>query len=422
MAYIRPFRAWRYHPRLVPQMSDLISPPFDTVSDKQRAALYQEPYNSIHLSVPDSNAEAAQTLATWKKEQVIRQDARPSIYVYYQYFTLPSEERERCRKGFICFIEAAYWSEGVVLRHEDTIPHSVEDRVDLLRATQLNASPTHGLYTDPAHRLEPLMDASMAQPVYQVEDYQGVRDVLSIIDEPAQVEQFVRVLSDKPVILADGHHRYESSLIYRQQCESLVQEKSTANGHRFHLMYLTNTESEDLRILPTHRLIRGLPSIDVPAMRHRAEPYFHWRPLENAGDVPEIIAGKPGAFGLLVGEESYKIRLKPEARAELPEDQPAEVKALDTVVLHYLFIDRVLGIPWAEQRNSPDIIYERSFAQSLYRLAKEEVQLALVTNEVSMNQVKQVCYSGHLMPQKSTYFYPKAIGGFVFGSIKDEEL
>lgn len=422
MAQIQPFRAWRYNQALAQHISALISPPFDTVSDKQRATLYRQPYNSIHLSVPESNEQAAQTLQSWKKQGVLIQDARPSIYVYYQYFKLPGEDQEYCRKGFIAFIEATDWSERVVLRHEDTIPHSVQDRVDLLTATQLNASPTHGLYTDPSHRLEPLMDERMTRPVYEVEDYQGVRDRLSIVTEPSLVSQFVQVLRDKPVILADGHHRYESSLIYRKRCESSAGDKDALKGCRSHMMYFTNTEAEDLRILPTHRLIRGLPTLDHSDILQRVQHYFHVRPIENASDIPEVIAGKHWAFGLLLGEDSYKLRLKPEVFSRSTGAQAAEVQALDTAVLHHFFIDKVLGIPGSQQRQSDHIVYERSFARSLYQVAKEEVQLALITNGISMDQIKQLCYSGYLMPQKSTYFYPKAIGGFVFGSIKDDEL
>ena len=421
MAHIRPFRAWRYRPELAPPMSTLISPPFDTVSDKQRAALYRQPYNSIHLSVPDSNEQAAQTLQDWKTQGILQQDIAPAIYVYYQHFKLPGEGKEHCRKGFICFIEAADWSERVVLRHEDTIPHSVEDRVELLMATQLNASPTHGLYSDPEHQLEAIMDESMMRPVYQLEDYQGVRDTLSIIRDPVLIGRFVEVLRHKPIILADGHHRYESSLIYRHRCEASPTTGSE-RGCRYHMMYLTNTEAEDLRILPTHRLIQGLPKVDHSAVLRKVQTYFQVQTVENASDIPEVIAGKHWAFGLLLGEESYQLRLRSEVFPTFAGEMAQTVKAVDTAVLHYFLIDQVLGISLDEQRRSDKIIYERSFAQCLYRVARQEVSLALITNEVSMEQIKRVCYSGYLMPQKSTYFYPKVIGGLVFGSIDDDEL
>ena len=421
MAYIRPFRAWRYHSSLTPRIGELISPPFDTVSERQRTTLYQEPYNSIHLSIPNTSEEAERTLQQWKQTKVIQQDPVPAIYVYYQHFRLPGESQIRCRRGFICFIRADYWSERVVLRHEDTLPYSVQDRVDLLAATQLNASPTHGLYTDAEHQLESIMDQSMHQPLYQAKDYQRVSDAVSVVTDPSLTARFVEVLQGKPVILADGHHRYESSLIYRRRCEDSPAKEASA-GCRYHMMYLTNTESEDLRILPTHRLIRNVAEADKPAVLQRLQRYFTLRSVASASDIAEHIAGNPLTFGLLWGGDCYAMHLPASTLENLDWPEATEVKTLDTAVLHYVFIDKVLGIPREEQRESSDIRYERSFARCLYEVTHRRVSLALITNGVSIDQVKQICYSGHLMPPKSTYFYPKAVGGFVFGSIKDDEL
>ena len=421
MAQIRPFRAWRYQDALGQRISTLISPPLDTISDKQRSALYQQPYNSIHLAAPPSSERAALTLRHWKAEGILLQDREPALYGYYQYFKRPNEEQERCRKGFICFIEAHEWSQRVVLRHEDTLPSFVEDRVALLTATQLNASPTHGLYTDPSRQLEKIMDASMSQPVYQVEDYQGGRNTLSMIHDPSLIRQFADILRSKPIILADGHHRYESSLIYRRRCEGATRTHRKP-GCRYHMMYLTNTEAEDLRILPTHRLIRGLAALNKEWLMQKVEQYFRVQPVENASDIPEVIEGKHWAFGLLIGDDSYKIRLKPEVFSSYKGTSAMTVEAVDTAVLHHFFIDLVLGIPRAEQRRSDQILYERSLAHCYHRLARQEVQIALITQGVSMEQIKQVSYSGQTMPQKSTYFYPKAVAGLVFGSINDDEL
>ncbi len=416
MAAIRPFRAWRYNSQWNAQIGNLISPPFDTVSERQQRALYQEPYNSIHLSVPASSEAAAQTLQRWKQQGVLFQDNQPAIYVYYQYFRLPGEPQEYCRKGFICYVEATPWSERQVLRHEDTLPYSVQDRLDVLSATQLHTSPTHGLYTDTAFRLEPLMDASMERPIYQVEDYQGVRDVLSIIRNPPDIELFMAVLRSQPIILADGHHRYESSVIYRQQ-----QGVSSA-GSQYHMMYLTNTEAKELRIFPTHRLIHGRVGEGRVSILKKAARYFTIKPVEDPGDIPTIIAGKYATFGLLWADEYYILRLRTEATSWLAWNEVPEIKKLDVAVLHHLVIDKVLGIPAAQQRSSPHVSYEKSFAQCLYNLAQNRVTMALITNGATVDQVKEICHSGYLMPAKSTYFYPKAIGGFVFGSIKDDEL
>ncbi len=424
MAIIRPLRAWRYNEQLALNIGELIAPPFDVVSEKQRQALYRYPYNSIHLSVPEGSdpaARAAQTLHRWKQEGILQQDSQPRIYVYYQYFRLRGNVSLFCRKGFICFIKAAFWEEKEVLRHEDTIPGAVDDRLALLEATQLNASPTHGLYTDAAHQLEPWMDQAIEKPVYQAEDYQGVRDVLGVIEDEAMIRRFVAVLHDKKIILADGHHRYESSLDYRRKQIENDPHPTGQEAYNFHLIYLTNTESDDLQILPTHRLVRDM-EISQEELLEKAARYFHITPVDNACDIPEIILGNSWTFGLLLKEDSYKIRLKEEAFPDLSWHLAPIVKKLDIVVLHHFFIEKVLGIPQVEQRSSPVLRYERNFAQCLCEVTTQSAQMALITNGVSIEQVKQTCDSGELMPQKSTYFYPKAICGFLFGSIREDEL
>lgn len=424
MATVKPFRGWRYAPRLTGQIGKLISPPFDVVSGKQRAVLYQEPYNSIHLSVPkpEHSAQfAAQTWNDWKASGIVVQDALPAIYVYYQCFQLPGVAKPYCRKGFIVMIKAAYWEEKIVLRHEDTIPGSVNDRVELLEATQLNASPTHGLYTDPNHQLEAFMDQSMENPVYQTEDYQGVRDIISLITDPSVIHKFVLTLRDKQIILADGHHRYEGSLIHRRKRSQHNPNHGGEEGYNYHLMYLTNTESEDLVILPTHRLIQNFPLPSPEVILNRTSQYFTIKPIENAFDTPEIIAGKKWAFGMLLGDESYRLRLKPELFETMDWDLHPDVKSLETVVLHHFFIEKVLGINRDKQARSPQISYERNFTNCYHQVVQREAQMALITNGVTVEEVKKVCYSGNIMPQKSTYFYPKAICGFVFGSIRDNE-
>lgn len=425
MAIIKPFRGWRYAPRLTEKIGKLISPPFDVVSARQRDILYQEPYNSIHLSVPKPEhtaLDAANSLTSWKKEGIIIQDTTPAIYVYYQCFQLPGLPKFFCRRGFIAMIKASYWEENIILRHEDTMPDSVNDRVDLLEATQLNASPTHGLYTDPNHRLEAFMNQSMENPVYQAEDYQGVRDKISIITDPSIIQKFVTTLHDKKIILADGHHRYEGSLIYRRNRSQQNSDHTGEEGYNYHLMYLTNTESEDLVILPTHRMVEGLAAFSPQTILEKSAQYFTIKSIENAADIPEIIAGKQWAFGLLIGNDSYKLRLKPELFGTLDWNLSSEVKALETVVLHYFFIEKVLGIPKDQQARSSHISYERNFANCYHKVNNQEAQMALVTNGVTIEEVKKVCYSGNIMPQKSTYFYPKAICGFVFGSIRDDEI
>lgn len=424
MAEIRPFRAWRYNNELSSNIDALASPLFDVVSDIQRNKLYQNPYNSIHISVPKGRAPstaAAETLQKWKDEGIILQDPIQGIYVYYQYFSLPGSKKQYCRKGFICYIKAYDWADGVLLRHENTIPKAVNDRTALLEKTELNVSPTHGLYSDPHHKLEGYMDESMRQPLYETEDYQGVRDVVSVIQDARVIEEFKSLIASKQIILADGHHRYESSLEYRKIQMRQNPSHTGDEAYNYHLIYLTNMESDDLRILPTHRIVSHLGHFDRNAILSTLEKYFLIKEVDNPYDINEIILGKPWTFGLIFKDKAYCIKLRSGALSALHWPFPAVVKQLDLTVMHYFIIEKALGIPGPKQRSSEAISFERNFADSLDKVHHGKAQLALITQEISMEEVKNVCFSGYTMPQKSTYFYPKVVCGYLFGSIKESE-
>jgi uncharacterized protein (DUF1015 family) len=424
MADIMPLKGWRYAAHFTPGIADLTSPLFDVVSDKQRQALYQHPYNSIHLTVPQEPRPAdaaAQRLQEWKDTEVLMQDVLPAIYVYYQYFSLPGSHREYCRKGFMCHIRTYDWPERVILRHENTIPDSVNDRQELLAKTLLQASPTHGLYTDPDFELEQYMDECMKAPIYETEDYQGARDVLSVIQDAAVIRHFIRVLQDKQVLLADGHHRYESSLAFRKEMTQANAHHTGLEAYNYHFMFLTNTESDHLKILPTHRVLTEIPFTDE-AFLEKLAGYFFILPQEDGFVLNEVIVGKKWAFGLYLGGKAFKIRLKPEVHAQLYWHFPEVVKELDLTVMHFFIFEKILGIVREKQRHFPGLQYVRNFSQCLTLVDSGKARLALITNEVTMEEVKAVCYSGAMMPQKSTFFYPKVITGFVFSSIKQDEF
>ncbi len=425
MAQILPLKAWRYNPEHAGDIEGLAAPLFDVVSPRQLEALYQNPLNSIHLSVPRQELPLESTAALldqWKKDKILIQDPLPGIYVYYQYFTLPGNKKEFCRKGFIANLRVTDWAEGDLMRHENTIPIAVNDRVALLEQLEMNTSPTHGLYTDPDFSLEPFMDESMKNPIYDTEDYQGTRDVLSVIQDREVIEKFIKVIASQKIILADGHHRYEGSLIYRNRRISEGASPSSHEGFQYHMMFFTNTESEDLRILPTHRVITGLEGLDKTTLLNALENDFIIKHVPDVHDLNHIILGKKWAFGLILEDDSYKIRLKPEKVNENPWNFPPEIKDLDLTVMHYFVIEKALGIKGKDQRSSPHVSFERSFSACLEQVRDGKAQMALITQEISMEEVKRVCSSGYTLPQKSTYFYPKVIGGFLFSSIKNGEF
>ncbi len=425
MAEIQPFKGWRYNEDFNSKIEELTSPLFDVVSSKQREKLYKNPNSSIHLSVPAGEhpaQEAKSTLEQWKKEGIIKQDALPGIYIYYQYFNLPGSLNEFCRKGFICNIRIHHFEEKVILRHENTIPVSVNDRQEMLETTQLHVSPTHGLYSDVLFELEHFMDDAMLNPIYETEDYQGVRDVLAVIHDYEIIKKFVSVLSDKTIILADGHHRYQGSLSNMEKQKEANPQHTGNEAYNFHMMYLTNMESDHLRIMPTHRLIKEVEDFSEEKIMEAIEPYFTIKPVEDAFTINEVIYGKKWAFGLLFKDNAYKIRLKPEMIDQISWPFPDIIKHLDLTILHYFLLEKVFHIKGKDQRSASNVSYDRSFSDCFAKVLKNEAQLAIIVNEISVQDVKKVCDSGFTLPQKSTYFYPKVISGFVFSSIKEDEF
>ncbi len=425
MAEIRPLRAWRYNDELIKSIDDLTSPLFDVVSERQRAVLYKNPLNSIHLSVPmgrEPAENARETLKHWKSEGIIHQDKLPSIYVYYQYFSLPGHPQIYCRKGFIANIRIYDWDEEVILRHESTMPHSVNDRMRILEETELNVSPTHGLYTDPTHEIEGYLDEAIQSPLYETEDYQGVKDVFAVIQDVKVIRRIIEILDEKQIILADGHHRYAGSLDYKNKRQEANPGHDGYEPYNYHLMYFTNTEGNDLSVLPTHRLVDGFDQFDERRLLRDLEKWFHIKTIDNPMDTYEVILGKKWAFGLLVGDNAYKIRLKPERIEDITWNFPKAIKELDLTVMHFFIFEKILGIRGRKQSEEPQIRYERNFTECLKEVIKGEAHFAVITKDIAIETIKSVCYSGYTLPQKSTYFYPKVICGFLFSSINEDEF
>ncbi|MDE0470541.1 MAG: DUF1015 domain-containing protein [Ekhidna sp.] len=425
MAEIKPLRAWRYNKDLQKDLGSLVSPLFDVVSEKQRRYLYENEYNSIHISVPDNentSLAVSRKVIEWKSRGILRQDALPSIYVYYQYFTLPGSSKEFIRKGFIANLKVYDWDENVVFRHESTMPFSVENRIDVLDKTQMNASPTHGLFADSSSEIEFHLDKAIEYPLCETDDYQGVRDVFGVIQDAKIINRIIEIIKDKQIILADGHHRYEASLRYKKKKEKENPDHNGTEGYNYHLMYFTNTESDDLKILPTHRLLSGLEGFSEQHLLNKIEKYFFIQATDEATNINEVILSKEWAFGLLVGENAYEIRLKPELIDTISWNFPQYIKRIDLTVLHYFIIEKCVGILGESQKGSKKISFERNFAKCLQKVTSGESQCAIITKDIAIDTIKKVCYSGYTLPQKSTYFYPKVICGFLFSSIKDDEF
>src|SRR5690606_12235195 len=254
-----------------------------------------------------------------------------------------------------------------------------------------------------------------------IEDYQGVREVLGVIHDAKIIRQFCQSIKEKRIILADGHHRYEGASGFRKMKKASNPAHSEQLGYNYHMMYLTNAASDTLKILPTHRLFQDV-NVQEEELIHRLSKYFTIKDVSDPQEIGDLIINKPWAFGLIFKNSAYKIRLRPEIMEERKDDLPELVKHLDLEVLHYFFIEKVLGIPKEAQRFSPHICYERNLNRCHNKVFSGEAAFALVTKGVSMKEVLEIAEKGYIMPQKSTYFYPKAISGLIFASIDEDDF
>ncbi|UCS95925.1 DUF1015 domain-containing protein [Echinicola marina] len=421
MAEILPLRAWRYNENLGIPLEQLVSPLFDVASAKQLMKLYQFPFNSIHITLPDKAAKPGKIIKKWKHDAILIQDREPAIYVYYQYFTLPNDNKEYCRKGFIAQIKAYNWEEKVILRHEDTIPSSVSERVQVLKETLMQSSPTHGLYEDKTFHLEKYMDDAMKIPLYDIIDDLGVRDVLARITDPMIVKKFLGLIKSKKIILADGHHRIQAAIEYKNKCTRKNPYHNGKEGYNYHMMYFTNSSSNNLKILPTHRLLKNIQLTEKETLT-KAKKYFDLIPLSQHDIAhPNQIKSK-WSFILLTKKSSYGMLFKRELFKDFTISAPAMLKELDISILHFFFVDKTVGIPLNQQRYSNSIEYANDLEVCQQKLSKEEVAMVLLTRAIKIEEIIKVCNSGHILPQKSTYFYPKLLSGLLFGSIKEEEF
>jgi uncharacterized protein (DUF1015 family) len=421
MAKIRPFRAWRYNSQLGADIEKYTSPLFDVASERQIEVLRKNERNSIHLTLPsgsDPAQRAKETLTNWKGNKVLIQDEKPAIYVYYQYFNLHNESKLHCRKGIITMVKYPEEQDPTVdqvLIHESTIKEAVENRKQLLVATELCTSPTHGLYNDPNHVLEPMMDECIKSPLYDVTDYQGVRDVISVITDSDSIKKVVALIAEKQIALADGHHRYQAGLDYRDE------HGDESEARNYHLMYLTNSHTDDFRILATHRLIHKM-GISAAEFLSKAQKFFNIIEIVNGSDLNAIILGKKWTFGVLFKDHAYQLSLKEEMAKEFDADLHEVVRSLDVVVAHTFIIEKLLALPKPTKLTGTEVSFESNFSECLAKIDHGKAKMAIIINEISPEEVFRVGQKKAIMPQKTTFFYPKVVGGYLFGTIKDDEF
>jgi uncharacterized protein (DUF1015 family) len=428
MADIAPFRGLRYDYSRVTDAASLLAPPYDVVSEAERAALEaRDPHNVIRLELPRGDGDAKyeharQLLDAWMAEGILRLDERPALYVYEQQFQFPAGGPTYARRGFFCRLRLEPFAARVVLPHENTLAAPKEDRRKLMRATLTHLSPVFGHYRDPdGVTAAPLASVDGTAPALDGTTADGCRHRLWPVTEAATIAALVRALGGKQVMIADGHHRYETMLALRDE----VRPAGTAPGGAaadWGSVFLARAEDPGLLVLPTHRLIRNLPGFDIDALRARAAAAFEIT-LDDQTDAAGIekrlvdLGRRRVTFAVRAHGTAATVWLGLRPDADLSSLGPPALRGLDVSVLHGLVLGPMLGIDAAAMARQSFLGYTHDTVEALGEVAAGSAQAAFLMNATPVDQVLSACEAGFVLPQKSTYFQPKLGTGLVMHRI-----
>jgi uncharacterized protein (DUF1015 family) len=445
MARIYPFRAWRYSPSAV-RLDDVVTQPYDKISPAMQQAYYQRsPFNLVRiiLGLPELfDAErgesvytrAARDFRAWREQGVLIQEKNPYIFAYSQRFKVPGSgngsgpEAIKERRGFIALGKLYDYPEQVVFRHEQTLSKPKSDRLNLLKATHDHFGQIFMLYSDPGGSVEEILYDESGPAEAEVTDEYGVLHRLWKIGDPATIRLLTAAMADKKLIIADGHHRYETALHYSKEHTHAASTPSEHNPAEHDpkdlpqpaypeaavMMTFVNMDSDGLVILPTHRVVHSLAGFDPAAFADAAKDFFtvDALPDDSASSYIELLGRQKGtAFVAVTGAGALLLRSKPEAIAAALADLPERQRQLDLSHLHSIILDRLLELDAEKVREQSNLRYLRDAAEAVEQIRRGEADITFLTNPVSMEQLREVAFAGDVMPQKSTDFFPKLLSG-----------
>ncbi|MHB8526833.1 MAG: DUF1015 domain-containing protein [Candidatus Acidiferrales bacterium] len=435
MAEIFPFCAVRYDARRAP-LESVLTQPYDKITpEMQERYAAASPYSLISVekgkSAPSDSAEnnlytrASRKLEDWIAEGVLVQDSDPAIYAYFQDYKIRGGAQRLVRRGFIALGRLADYEEGVVYRHERTLTAPKADRLELLRRTRAQTGQLFMLYDDPARRVDALLEeAAKETPVAEVRDEYDVVHRLWAITDAAKMQKIVAAMADKKLIIADGHHRYETALAYRNERREKGGRIDADAPYEKAMWTCFNTRQEGLTILPTHRVVRDLPKFSTEKFLEAASQYFNWYAYPfTAGEREESFGefrhdlqrrGRAGhCIGVYAGNHAFHLlvlRNSGELEHLLPDISAAQ-RQLDVVLLHRLLLHKCLGITAEKVAAETNVIYEREMEAAIEAVNRGAAQIAFLLNPVRVAQVVEIALAGDVLPQKSTDFYPKLLSG-----------
>ena len=437
MADIAPLTPLRYDlSRLPGGLASVVAPPYDVISPEERAALAaRDPHNVVRLILPEGDGDAkypaaAELLDRWRTEGALVRDTQPGFYRYDQTFVPPGGDPSRplTRRGFLGLVRLAAFSERVVLPHERTLSGPKEDRLKLFRATRTNLSPGFMLYRDAGNELGDALGSAEALAEFSTPD--GVRHGLSKIVRRDAVHAIVQGVSRSSLLIADGHHRYETALRYSQEVDAAHPGAWTPDArleHRYFMTFLANGDDPHLVVFPTHRHLHALPDFSFDDLLRAAAPLFDVTNLASGVDAETVLASLRGAgaktpsVAAAAGDGrvallSLRAGVSLDAHPTLGK-KPAVLRRTDVTVLHCGILEHLLHITPEAQAAKTNLWYPQDAGAALGALRGGRGQALFLMNATPVAQVRDVAEAGEVMPQKSTFFFPKVLTGLAIHTL-----
>ncbi len=431
MADIIPFRGLRYNPEKISNLASVVTPPYDIIDESAQARYYAEnPANVIRLELglifpQDSSSNnrytrAAQYLEKWQEDQTLLAEEKAALYLYQQEFNFRGEKV--VRTGFVCGLKLEPYEKGNILPHEETLSKPKADRLQLMRATNSNFSSIFGLYSDEQKEAEQLLLAEVKEqaPDINIIDEAGETHKIWVIKNEELIERIVALLADRPVYIADGHHRYETALEYYHEMK-----EQGLQGYDYVMATLVNVFDEGLVVLPTHRLVGNIPGFKLDAFMNRLADLFEIELYKdkNIGAFMQELESKGKkhrVFGMYSGKDIFFLELKnPEQASKLlPDNKSAAWEKLDVALLDNIILDQLLGINDQKRRSQENLAYTRSEEWLMEQIDNRNYQLGFLLNPTRVEEIIAVAQARDKMPQKSTYFYPKLITGLIINKMR----
>jgi len=434
MAEIIPFKALRYDPDQV-KLEDVLTQPYDKITPEMQSKYYERStHNLVRIILgkageTDTDAfnvytRAAEYLHDWRSGGILKQDPEPGIYAYSQTFTIPGTRDLAERRGLIALGRIHDYADGVVHRHEQTLSKPRADRLNLLRATRAHFGQIFMLYSDPHNEIDTLLRAKTEEDpdTSLLDEYETLHRLWRIHD-PALIQAVQQKMRDKKLLIADGHHRYETALAYRNERRAETGGTDPNAPYEFVMMTLIPMESRGLVILPTHRIVHGLPDFDRERMLEVAGQFFDIDriDLRTESRSATTLLGQAGengtAFVAVTRQGPYLMRAKQNAIHDALGEVPSLQRDLDVVQLHRIMLERVLGISEEAIRNQENVRYERDAFEAI-SWVRQGANVAFLMNPAKIKQVRDIAFGGEVLPQKSTDFYPKLLSGLAIYALE----